>query len=131
MQRGTTLAYAAWEAHDPETPLGLAWASRRRDDVVVHFVGVHDDGYDVIPNGLALCPTHHAAYDRGLLLVLSDGRIRLNKRRLDALQASDVEVARLRRNLRLVRGRNRTEPELPGSLRGMSAFDPKRPFAKS
>jgi ribosomal protein S18 acetylase RimI-like enzyme len=43
LQRPASVAAAAWDAADPGTPVGLAWASRRRDDAVLRFVGVHDD----------------------------------------------------------------------------------------
>ena len=43
LQQAPTVAYAAWEQRDPQTALGLAWASRRRNDAVLRFIGVHDD----------------------------------------------------------------------------------------
>ena len=43
LQNPGTVAFAAWEQDDPRTPLGIAWASRRRDDTVLRFVAVHDD----------------------------------------------------------------------------------------
>jgi ribosomal protein S18 acetylase RimI-like enzyme len=43
LQRRETLAYAAWESRDPQTPLGIAWAGRRRDDASLYFVGVQDE----------------------------------------------------------------------------------------
>jgi ribosomal protein S18 acetylase RimI-like enzyme len=43
LQREGTVGYGAWEAGDPQTPLGLAWASRRREDGVLRFIGVQDD----------------------------------------------------------------------------------------
>jgi GNAT superfamily N-acetyltransferase len=43
LQRISTVAVGAWEARDPEVPLGLAWASQRQDDAILRFVAVHDD----------------------------------------------------------------------------------------
>jgi GNAT superfamily N-acetyltransferase len=43
LQRPGTVAFAAWEIDDPTTPLGVAWASRRRDDGVLRFIGVLED----------------------------------------------------------------------------------------
>jgi ribosomal protein S18 acetylase RimI-like enzyme len=43
LMRPATVAYALWEAADPETPLGLAWATRRPEDAVLRFVGIKDD----------------------------------------------------------------------------------------
>jgi ribosomal protein S18 acetylase RimI-like enzyme len=43
LQRAGTSGVAAWERDDPNTPLGLAWVSRRRVDAVLHFIGVHDE----------------------------------------------------------------------------------------
>jgi ribosomal protein S18 acetylase RimI-like enzyme len=43
LQRPATVAYVAWEAGDPQTPLGLAWATRRPDDAVLRYIGVEDD----------------------------------------------------------------------------------------
>ncbi|MGH2368173.1 MAG: GNAT family N-acetyltransferase, partial [Chloroflexota bacterium] len=43
LQRPATVGYAAWEAADPQAPVGLAWATRRPDDAVLRFVGVQED----------------------------------------------------------------------------------------
>jgi len=43
LQRPGTLGYAAWEKDDPQTPVGLAWASRRREDAVLRYLAVEDD----------------------------------------------------------------------------------------
>jgi ribosomal protein S18 acetylase RimI-like enzyme len=43
LQRPATVAFAAWEPGDPQTPLGLAWATRRPDDAVLRYIGVEDD----------------------------------------------------------------------------------------
>lgn len=43
VQRPATVAHAVWEAADPQTPIGLAWATRRPEDALLRFVGVQDD----------------------------------------------------------------------------------------
>lgn len=43
LQRPATAAGAAWDADDAQTPLGLAWASRRAEDGLLRYIGVHDD----------------------------------------------------------------------------------------
>lgn len=43
---------------------------------------------DSTDNGLALCPTHHRAYDRALIGVAEDGTITLNARSVGALKAA-------------------------------------------
>ncbi len=43
LQRPGTLGYAAWEKDDPQTPVGIAWASRRREDAVLRYIAVIDD----------------------------------------------------------------------------------------
>jgi GNAT superfamily N-acetyltransferase len=43
LQRPATVAFAVWEGDDPQTPRGLAWATRRPEDAVRRFVGVRDD----------------------------------------------------------------------------------------
>jgi putative restriction endonuclease len=44
-------------------------------------------GTDATSNGLALCPTHHRAYDRGLIAVNPDYSVLLNAERVATLQA--------------------------------------------
>jgi ribosomal protein S18 acetylase RimI-like enzyme len=43
LQRPGTVGYAAWEAEDAQTPLGLAWATRRPEDGLLRFIGVRND----------------------------------------------------------------------------------------
>ncbi|MDQ3702211.1 MAG: GNAT family N-acetyltransferase [Chloroflexota bacterium] len=43
LQRPSTVAYAVWEAADPLTPLGIAWATLRSQDMLLRFIGVQDD----------------------------------------------------------------------------------------
>lgn len=43
LQRPSTAAYAVWEAADPLTPLGIAWATLRSQDMLLRFIGVQDD----------------------------------------------------------------------------------------
>jgi len=50
-----------------------------------HITPVADDGPDSISNGFALCPTHHLAFDRGLIVVGPDGHIEINDPRCDFL----------------------------------------------
>jgi len=64
-----------------------------------HIMGVGEGGSDEVTNGVALCPNHHAAFDKGLLLVGEDGRIIVNRRRLVDLNVSKSEIAALGRGL--------------------------------
>jgi ribosomal protein S18 acetylase RimI-like enzyme len=43
LQQPATVAFGAWERGDPNTPLGIAWATRRAGDGVLHFIGVADE----------------------------------------------------------------------------------------
>lgn len=43
LQRPATVALAAWETADSETPVALAWATRRPEDGVLRFIAVSDD----------------------------------------------------------------------------------------
>jgi len=54
-----------------------------------HIRSVQAGGADQIRNGLAACPTHHAAFDLGILIVEDDFSIRLNDQRLDAVRATE------------------------------------------
>lgn len=47
-----------------------------------------DDSTDEVTNGLALCVEHHRLYDRGILLITSRGKVRLNAARVSQLQRS-------------------------------------------
>jgi len=48
-----------------------AFCSISHRDLVVaaHIIEKHENGSDDARNGLALCPTHHAAFDKGLLRI--------------------------------------------------------------
>lgn len=65
-----------------------------------HIKPVADGGEDQIRNGLAACPTHHKAFDLGLLVVLDDYAIRRNDQRLDELGVPPEEKERLEVGLR-------------------------------
>lgn len=43
LQRRDTVALASWDAADPDTPLGLAWATRQGSDATLQFIGVAED----------------------------------------------------------------------------------------
>jgi putative restriction endonuclease len=64
-----------------------------------HIEGVGEGGPDLIANGLCACPTHHAAFDRGLLLVGEDHAIEVNEAGLRARGAEDGDLAGLRAGL--------------------------------
>jgi putative restriction endonuclease len=49
------------------------------------------EGVPTIRNGLAMCPTHHRAYDRGILLVHEDYRTEVRSDRLDAITSSTTQ----------------------------------------
>jgi putative restriction endonuclease len=73
--------------------LGLAEAA--------HILPVADGGPDQIVNGVAACPTHHRALDRGLLLVDDDLTIIVNANRAEALGFSAADIEALTTGLRL------------------------------
>jgi hypothetical protein len=50
----------------------------------------NENSSDEVNNGIALCPNHHRAFDRGLIQLSADGEIRVNKTKLNEL----VEDAR-------------------------------------
>lgn len=64
-----------------------------------HIHGVGEGGLDNVKNGLALCPTHHTAFDKGLLLVDEAGAVVVNRGRLIQHGASRDEIASLKRTL--------------------------------
>jgi putative restriction endonuclease len=63
-----------------------------------HIKSVRSEGPDHVTNGLAACPTHHRAFDRGFLVVGDDYSITVNAKKTDLLDATDVQ--KLRRTLR-------------------------------
>lgn len=64
-----------------------------------HIRGVGEGGPDLIANGLGVCPTHHAAFDRGMLIVDEGYAIVVNEHRLKIRGASDKDVERFRQGL--------------------------------
>jgi putative restriction endonuclease len=65
-----------------------------------HLKPVADGGPDQIVNGVAACPTHHRALDRGLLLIKDDLQIRVNDDRVSELGFSITDVDAFRTGLR-------------------------------
>ena len=57
----------------------------RRSELVkaAHIVGDADGGEPVVPNGMALCKLHHAAFDRNILGVRPDLRVAIRQDILD------------------------------------------------
>jgi GNAT superfamily N-acetyltransferase len=77
LQQPGTPAFAAWEPDDPTSPLGLAWASRRRQDAVLRYVGVEEDSRRQGIGSALLSALIEAASSRGappvpLRLTLTD-----------------------------------------------------------
>lgn len=76
-------------------------ASRLPD--ALHLVPpVPGHGTDDTSNGIALCPTHHKAYDAALITVTDDYRVLVSEARLESLRASDLlgGLDEFRRSLR-------------------------------
>jgi putative restriction endonuclease len=59
-----------------------------------HIKPVRDHGPDHVTNGLALCPTHHAAFDRFLVVVADDFTLAVNRRWATLLEDRDVRKLR-------------------------------------
>jgi hypothetical protein len=64
-----------------------------------HIQGVGKGGPDEIDNGLAACPTHHLAFDRGFLVVRKGGAIEVNRKRLREEGAGAAEAKALKAGL--------------------------------
>lgn len=64
-----------------------------------HIEGVAEGGPDLITNGVGACPTHHIAFDLGLLTIAEDFEIVVNEPRLRAKGAGDEEVEAFRKGL--------------------------------
>jgi putative restriction endonuclease len=79
-----------------------------------HIKSVRDGGPDDVTNGLALCPTHHAAFDRFLVVVADDFTIAVNRRWATLLEDRDVQKLRgsLRKRLAVPK-----DPQLRPDLR--------------
>lgn len=60
-----------------------------------HVRPVHAGGSDAVTNGIAACPTHHAAFDRGFLLINDDYTVAVNEERLRAAGATDEDLQAL------------------------------------
>jgi putative restriction endonuclease len=65
-----------------------------------HVRPVHLGGVDQVTNGVAACPTHHLALDRGLILIEDDLSIRLNDARLTEVGATQEDRDALEKALR-------------------------------
>jgi len=63
-----------------------------------HIKSVKAQGPDHVTNGLALCPTHHRAFDRFLVVVADDFSLSVNPKRMTRLDAADIR--KLRASLR-------------------------------
>lgn len=61
-----------------------------------HIEGVGAGGPDLVVNGLGACPTHHAAFDRGLITVRAGNVIEVNEDELRARGCDEGEVASFR-----------------------------------
>lgn len=72
-----------------------------------HIIGdSQDNGLAIVPNGLALCKIHHAAYDRNLLGITPDYEVRIDRYLLD-----EVDGPMLRYGLQDMHGRALTIPQ--------------------
>jgi putative restriction endonuclease len=71
-----------------------------------HIIGDSEDGGDpVVPNGLALCKIHHAAFDRNFLGITPKREVRINQKLLD-----EVDGPMLRHGLQEMHGTTITVP---------------------
>lgn len=64
-----------------------------------HIQPVAQGGPDQVVNGLALCPTHHLALDRGLLTIGDDGSISVSEIRARGLGLTTAETAEFQATL--------------------------------
>jgi putative restriction endonuclease len=85
-----------------------------------HIRPVHLGGVDQVHNGVAACPTHHLAFDRGLLIVGDDLSIQLNNSRLAEVGADDDDREALQAGLRQTL-RRPAEPSLQPSRENLAA----------
>jgi putative restriction endonuclease len=65
-----------------------------------HIRPVYQGGSDAVTNGVAACPTHHLAFDRGLLLLGDDYAVTVNAERLRELGGTTDDEAALAAGLR-------------------------------
>jgi putative restriction endonuclease len=57
-----------------------------------HIVPVKDGGTDETSNGVALCPNHHASFDRGIILIKENYVIELNTKVIKELEKKGFEA---------------------------------------
>jgi len=71
-----------------------------------HIIGDSEEGGDpVVPNGIALCKIHHAAFDRNFLGITPKHEVRINQKLLD-----EVDGPMLRHGLQEMHGTTITVP---------------------
>jgi putative restriction endonuclease len=59
-----------------------------------HIVGDRlPEGIASVTNGMAMCPTHHRAFDRDVLLVTVDYKIKVQRERLEDLRGEATKHA--------------------------------------
>jgi len=78
----------------------------------------HPRGLPVVPNGLAMCKIHHAAYDRNILGVRPDLRVEV---RADILR--EIDGPMLRHGLQEMNGRTLTIPSARSSRPDPASLD--------
>lgn len=64
-----------------------------------HIDGVGEGGPDLVVNGLCVCPTHHAAFDRGLITVGAGNAIEVAEEKLRARGCDTADVDGFRAGL--------------------------------
>jgi putative restriction endonuclease len=64
-----------------------------------HIQGVAENGPDLVVNGLGACPTHHLAFDRGLITVDPDHAIEVSEEKLCAGGCAGDELDAFRAGL--------------------------------
>jgi putative restriction endonuclease len=84
----------AYEGHCAFCDLGAGLAQ------AAHVRGVADGGSDRIVNGFLACPTHHRAFDLGMVIIRPDLSIALNERVLDLMGVSREQRELLRGGMR-------------------------------
>jgi hypothetical protein len=60
-----------------------------------HIQPVADEGPDVVANGVAACPTHHTAFDRGLIQIRGDGTLSVSSTRAQRLGIPSAQIGEL------------------------------------
>lgn len=64
-----------------------------------HIQGVGEGGPDLVINGLGACPTHHLAFDRGLIMIGAGYAIEVNEEKLRAHGCGEDELRSFRAGL--------------------------------